>query len=85
MIVSASRKRRTRSGGGHISSPVIEWSMSAQPAPRARSSRPSEMWSIVSACLAKTAGLRKPVKVTIVPSRMRSVPVATATSNVQAS
>lgn len=82
MIVNASSKRVIRWSYGK---PKARNSVSFQPAPRPRMSRPPLISSIVAACLARRAGLWKFVQATSGPISTRSVAAARAAISVQAS
>ena len=82
MIVNASSKRSTRWSNGK---PNARNSVSFQPAPRPRISRPPQISSIVEACLASSAGLWKSVHATSGPNSTRVVAAAMAASIVHAS
>ena len=82
MIVKASSKRETRWWNGK---PKARYSVSFQPAPSPRISRPALMSSIVAAFLAIIAGAWKLVAATRGPSSMRDVTAASAARLDQAS
>ena len=69
----ASSKRCTRLPGGSSSMPYALCSLICQPAPMPSTMRPLEMWSIVVARLASTAGWCTEVGATSEPMRTRSV------------
>ena len=82
MMVKASSNRETRWSKGN---PKAVYSLSFQPAPSPRTSRPPEIASTVAACLASMAGAWKLVDATNGPSSTRLVTAARAASDVQTS
>jgi hypothetical protein len=80
MIVNPSN-RATRSNGN----PNARYSVSFQPTPRPRMSRPRLISSTVAAIFASIAGLWKLVHATSGPRAIRDVAAATAESDVHAS
>ena len=82
MIVKASSKRAIRWSNG---TPNARNSVSFQPAPRPRTNRPPEISSIVSARLARIAGLWKAVQATSGPIETRLVTAARPAIVAQAS
>ncbi len=77
MIVNASSKRPIRWSNGK---PKARYSVSFQPAPRPRMSRPPLISSTVAAFLASIAGLWKLVEATSGPSSTRLVAAASPAS-----
>ena len=75
MIVNASSNRETRWSNGK---PNARYSVSCQPAPRPRISRPPLISSIVAAFFAIIAGAWKDVAATSGPSSTRVVTAASA-------
>ncbi len=82
MIVKASAKRLIRRSKGK---PKAANSVSFQPAPRPRTSRPPLISSTVAACFASIAGAWNAVAATSGPSVIREVTAARPASTVQAS
>ena len=80
MIVNASSNRLIRWSNGN---PNAAYSVSFQPAPRPRMSRPPLISSTVAAFLASIAGAWKLVDATSGPSSTRVVAAASAASIVQ--
>ncbi len=86
MIASDSSNQSIRSPSVRPGSmPWARFSNSTLPAPRPRIDRPLLMWSIVTAILATTPGLRNVFAPTSKPSRTRSVAMAHPASVVQPS
>ena len=82
-IPSSNRSERSCSEPSGM--PYASDSITFHPAPMPSSKRPPEMWSIVAAMLAVTAGWRWCMPLTIAPSRRREVAWASAASIVQPS